>query len=419
MTMMLGVNLTGRDVLLVGGGEVAARRGRRLLNEGAQVRVVAPALCPALSDLVADGLITWIRRSFHRRDLRGAWLVHSATGRPRTDLEVAALCERHRVFCVNASNGDHGTARFTAQSIAGDVVVGVMSVAGVDPGRSVAVRDAISTLLAEGALPTRSRRRGGAGSVALVGGGPGPLDLMTVRARRLLTEADVVVTDRLGPGEDVIAELPRGVEVIRVGKWAGHHPVPQGDINRLIVDRARAGDRVVRLKGGDPFVLGRGGEEYTACLASGVSVDVVPGITSAVAVPEAAGIPVTHRGTATALHIVSGHNVAGPRGASASTLAALADPDVTTVVLMGVKALPQLVAAALDHGVPADRPVAIVENGHTPGQRTTRTSLAEVVRDARDAQVRSPAVIVIGEVARDGLLLPAQWKAPAAMGPVR
>lgn len=414
MTVMLGVSLTGRDVLLVGGGEVAARRARRFLEDGVRVRVVAPELCPALEELAARGLVRWAPRMFRRRDLRGVWLVHTATGSPRTDLAVAAQCERRRVLCINASSGDLGTARLAAQTSAGDVLVGVVSAAGVDPGRSVAVREAISVLLAEGALPLRARRGVGTGSVALVGGGPGPADLLTVRARRLLAEADVVVIDRLGPGEEIARELSGGVEVIRVGKWAGHHPVPQEEINRLLVEHARAGRRVVRLKGGDPFVLGRGGEEYTACLAAGIGVDVVPGITSAVAVPEAAGIPVTHRGTATALHIVSGHDAAGPRGASVATLAALADPGVTTVVLMGVKALPQLVAAALAHGVPADRPVAIVEDGYTPRQRTTRTTLATAVRDARDAGVRSPAVIVIGEVARDGLLLPAPVTAPAA-----
>lgn len=238
------------------------------------------------------------------------------------------------------------------------------------------------------------------GRVDLVGGGPGPIDLMTLRAWRLLLRAEVVVMDRLGP-TDVRAHLAPGVEVIDVGKLPGHHPVPQDEINALLVDRARAGKRVVRLKGGDPFVFGRGGEELTACVAAGIPVDVVPGITSAVAVPEAAGIPVTHRGVASAVHIVNGQSEMTP-----ATLAALGDDGVTTVILMGVGALPRLVSDALRAGVPADRPVAIVERGHHADQRTTRTSLGAVVLEAGRIGVRNPAVIVVGEVARTGMLVP-------------
>jgi uroporphyrin-III C-methyltransferase/precorrin-2 dehydrogenase/sirohydrochlorin ferrochelatase len=237
------------------------------------------------------------------------------------------------------------------------------------------------------------------GRVDIVGGGPGPLDLMTVRAWRLMARADVVVMDRLGP-TDIQELLGPDVEIIDVGKRPGHHPVPQEDINALLIARARAGSRVVRLKGGDPFVFGRGGEEVAACLAAGVPVEVVPGLTSAVSVPQAAGIPVTQRGVSSGIHIVNGQ-----AEISASTFAALADDTVTTVVLMGVSALPRLVAAALRAGARADRPVAIVESGHTPRQRTTRTTLGAAVTDAAMAAVRNPAVIVIGDVARADLLL--------------
>jgi uroporphyrin-III C-methyltransferase/precorrin-2 dehydrogenase/sirohydrochlorin ferrochelatase len=238
------------------------------------------------------------------------------------------------------------------------------------------------------------------GRVDLIGGGPGPVDLLTLRAWRLLMRADVVVLDRLGPA-DVRDHLAPHVEVIDVGKQPGHHPVPQGEINDLLVAKARAGKHVVRLKGGDPFVFGRGGEEVAACLAAGIPVDVVPGISSAIAVPQAAGIPVTHRGVAGAVHIVN-----GPAEVTDATLAALRDDSVTTVILMGVGALPRIVADALRAGVPADRPVAIVERGHHRDQRTTRTTLRAVVLDAGLAAVRNPAVIVVGEVARAGLLRP-------------
>jgi uroporphyrin-III C-methyltransferase/precorrin-2 dehydrogenase/sirohydrochlorin ferrochelatase len=239
------------------------------------------------------------------------------------------------------------------------------------------------------------------GRVHLIGGGPGPLDLLTLRAWRLLTAAEVVVMDRLGP-TDIRSELRPDAEVIDVGKRPGHHPVPQDEINALLVARARAGRDVVRLKGGDPFVFGRGGEEVAACLAAGIPVDVVPGVTSAVAVPQAAGIPVTHRGVATAVHIVHGQTAV-----TASTLAALRDPDVTTVILMGVSAIPRIVADALRAGVDADRPVAIVERGHHLDQRTTRTTLGRAVLDAGRTGIRNPAVIVVGDVARAELLLPA------------
>ncbi len=238
------------------------------------------------------------------------------------------------------------------------------------------------------------------GRVDLVGGGPGPVDLMTVRAWRLLTQADVVVMDRLGP-TDIRSHLAPDAEVIDVGKLPGHHPVPQDEINAILVDRARAGKRVVRLKGGDPFVFGRGGEEVIACAAADIPVSVVPGVTSAVAVPEAAGIPVTHRGVASAIHIVNGQSEI-----TAATLAALADEAVTTVILMGVGALPRLVAQALRAGVPAARPVAIVERGHHADQRTTRSTLGAIVVDAGRIGVRNPAVIVVGEVARAGMLVP-------------
>ncbi|MBO0979077.1 uroporphyrinogen-III C-methyltransferase [Microbacterium sp. SD291] len=239
------------------------------------------------------------------------------------------------------------------------------------------------------------------GRVDLVGGGPGPADLMTVRAHRLLMEADVVVADRLGPFEELRSHLGAGVEVIDVGKRPGHHPVPQDEINALLVHHARAGRRVVRLKGGDPFVFGRGGEEVLACQAAGIPVTVTPGVSSAISVPQAAGIPVTHRGVSAALHVVNGQGELTP-----SALASMADPAVTTVVLMGVAAIPRLAAIALASSVPSTTPVAIVENGHTAVQRTIRSTVGTIVADAEEADVINPAVIVIGEVAREGLLLP-------------
>lgn len=410
MTVMLGVTLTGRDVLLVGGGAVAAKRLRRFLDEGARVRIVAPELHEETARLVTENTVPWRERRFRSADLAGAWLVHAATGDHRVDREVAERCERQRILCINASDGAHGSTRLTAQAEIGDVTIAVASTVGADPRRSVAVREAILGLVDDGRLPLRRRRAGHSGRVDLVGGGPGPADLMTVRARRLIAEADVIVTDRLGPAAEVIRDLDPDVEVIDVGKSPGAHAVPQEEINRLIVSRAARGHRVVRLKGGDPFVFGRGGEEMRACLAAGTAVDVTPGITSAIAVPQSAGIPVTHRGTAGAFHVVNGQGEVGP-----STLEVMADATVTTVVLMGVAALERLVDAAIAHGVPSDRPVAFVESGHTPQQRTTRTTLGRAVADARSIGLRNPAVVVIGEVARENLLMPVPDTSEAAL----
>lgn len=396
MTTMLGVDLAGRRVVMVGGGDVTARRARRFLDDGALVRLVAPELSGSARRLLAEG-VEWRQRRARRDDVRDAWLVHAATGDPRADREVAAWCERARVLCVNSGSGDHGSARMTAEARSGDVIVGVVSAAGVDPRRSGTLRTAIARLLDSGELPLR-RRRPAPGRVQLVGSGPGPVDLLTIRARRALAEADVVVADRLG-ATGVLDELDPDVEIIDVGKRPGHHPVPQERINELLVEHARAGRRVVRLKGGDPFVFGRGGEEVRACHAAGIPVDVVPGVTSVVSVPAAAGIPVTHRGVAAALHLVNGQDAPTP-----ATLAALRDDATTTVVLMGVSTLRALAGAALAAGAPPHRPVAVVESGQTADQRTTRGTLATIADLADAAGVRNPAVIVIGEVAHPDLL---------------
>jgi len=407
MTTMIGISLTGRQVVLVGGGDVAARRIRRFLLDGAIVRIVAPELGEATARLAAEHTLEWRARGVVPGDLDDAWLVHTATGDARLDADVAALCEERRILCINAGDGSHGSARLAAETRSGDSIVGVVSDAGVDPGRTRMLRDAIGERLREGGLPLRRRRPTAVGHVHLVGGGPGPADLITVRGRRLLSEADVVVTDRLGP-TGVLGELAPEVEVVDVGKRPGHHPVPQHEINEILVERAGRGLRVVRLKGGDPFVYGRGGEEVAACLAAGIPVDVVPGLTSIVSVPQAAGIPVTHRGTASALHVVNGQDAP-----TAATLAALRDAQTTTVVLMGVSALLRFAEAALSAGADPELPVAIVESGHTDEQRTTHATLATAAAEAAATGVRNPAVLVFGHVAAADLLLPSLVSKPA------
>ncbi|WP_114855731.1 uroporphyrinogen-III C-methyltransferase [Brachybacterium sp. YJGR34] len=238
------------------------------------------------------------------------------------------------------------------------------------------------------------------GSVALIGGGPGALDLVTVRGLALLRQADVVVVDRLGP-VGLTEQLGEDVEVIDVGKTPGRPSLGQAGIEELLVAKALAGHRVARLKGGDPFVLGRGGEEVLACRAAGVPVQVVPGVTSAIAGPAAGDVPVTHRGRAVAVHIVNAHGDLGP-----ADLAALADPGTTTVLMMGVGWLPRLAAQALLNGVDPATPVAIVQSATLPAQRTVHGTLATITEVAREHSIAYPAVIAVGPTAAEGFLEP-------------
>ena len=409
--LMTGLDVRDRLVVLVGGGDVTARRAARLRDAGAVLRIVAPRLSDTMVGLL-DSLaeetdssgrvpaVTWIPRRYRESDLDGAWLVHTATGVDLVDAEVAAAADRLRIWCVDAGHAPDGSARLAAQasedSVDG-VTLGVVSTGTPDPRRVVKVRDRLQEMLDTSALPTAPVRPP-AGRVVLLGGGPGPRDLMTVRAQRVLQSADVIVHDRLGP-TGFPGWVSDRVEIIDVGKAPGRHPVPQEEINRILVDRAQRGLTVARLKGGDSFVFGRGGEEVLACRAVGVPVEVVPGVSSVIAAPQSAGVPLTHRGTADTVHIVNGHRLPGP-----ATLEALHDDATTVVVLMGTSMLPSFAAAALDAGVTPDRPVTVVERAHRADQRCVRGTLGTIGEVAEAERVRNPAVIVIGETAREGLL---------------
>ncbi|MFJ6155138.1 uroporphyrinogen-III C-methyltransferase [Pseudarthrobacter sp. NPDC092184] len=391
------LRLLGRPVLVVGGGPVAARRAKGLLDAGARVTVVAPVASAALKELADAGLLTWEPRPYLSEDVDGVWFVQTATGDSAVDAQVSADAEAQRVWCVNASNHEASAAWTPAVAEVDDVKIAVN--AGGDPRRAMAVRDAVATALETGDLPLR-RRRAHRGSVALVGGGPGDTGLITVRGRRLLGQADVVVADRLGPRE-LLNELAPDVRIIEVGKTPGHHPVPQTDINRILVEEAQNGHRVVRLKGGDPYVLGRGGEEAEYCRQHGVEVEVVSGVTSAISVPAAAGIPVTHRGLAKGFSVVTGHEELSEVPARA---------DHTIVLLMGVGQLRESASALGKAGLPSGTPVGIVENGYLPDQRVTIGTLGSIADQAEAAGVANPAVIVIGDVVRVSPFAPSHFK---------
>nr|WP_294692888.1 uroporphyrinogen-III C-methyltransferase [uncultured Friedmanniella sp.] len=230
------------------------------------------------------------------------------------------------------------------------------------------------------------------GEVVLVGGGPGQTRLLTLEAVSALREADVVFYDRLAPTEDLDA-LTGGAELVDVGKRPFHHPVSQRSIEQRMVERARAGATVVRLKGGDPFVFGRGGEELLACVEAGVPVRVVPGVSSSLAIPAASGIPVTHRGLSHAFTVISGHVPPTP-----AELAALVRLGGTIVVLMGIASLEQIVAGLRAAGMPADVPAAVIERGFSPSQRSTFTTVGWLPAEVRRLDLSSPAVVVIGAV---------------------
>ncbi|MEU5783827.1 uroporphyrinogen-III C-methyltransferase [Micromonospora lupini] len=421
----LGLRLDGRRVVVVGGGAVATRRVPALLDAGADVLLVAPELTPALQARVDAGRLHWVPRRFVPEDLDGAWLVQVAIDDQMAAAAVSAVAAERRIFCVRADDRTAATAWTPAVTRHGPVTVAVLG--GGDPRRAMTVRDAIRDLLAvrlapDGITPTQSRpdaapgapgaagaagataaagaagAAGGrrAGRVALVGAGPGDPELITVKGWRLLTEADVVVADRLVPGL-LLDELRPDVELVDASKIPYGPSRAQEEINQILVDRALAGAFVVRLKGGDPYVFGRGGEELLACAAAGVPVTVVPGVTSSIAAPSAAGIPVTHRGVAHEFTVVSGH-VAPDSPASLVRWDALAGLRGTLVILMGLKNLAAITATLIAHGRSPLTPAAVVQEATTGTQRVLRSTLGEVAAELLAADLRPPAVVVVGDV---------------------
>ena len=392
------LDLTDRPVLVVGGGAVATRRIGDLIAAGARVTVVSPVVSGRIHFWVSASQLHWEPREFTGRDVVGVWFVVAATDDESVNARAAAAADRNQIFCVRADHASGGTARTPAVVRRGPLTVTVN--AGDDPARAAGLRDAIGTALDLGTLASRPQRRaaGAPGRVALVGGGPGDPELITVRGRRLVAEADVVVVDRLAP-RALLKGLPDEVEIIDCGKSAHRHNLTQDQINEVLVGRAKAGLRVVRLKGGDPYVFGRGTEEVQACLDAGLDVEVVPGLSSAVAAPALAGIPLTHRGMATDFAVVSGHLDPGLPRDGGLDWPALATGPGTIVLLMGMERLGDIASTLIEHGRPADTPAAVVHRGGSKHQRVVRAPLGEIGRDAAAAGVGAPAVVVIGAVA--------------------
>ncbi|CAN5696840.1 hypothetical protein BH09ACT8_BH09ACT8_32900 [soil metagenome] len=339
--------MTGRAVVVFGGRGAALRHVASLLQASASVTVVSGEVDATIDDLADRGLLNWDRREFEESDLTDVWLAIAATEETDLDGRIARACEERRLWCIREPDNDHHAS--------------------------------------------------GVGKVTLVGGGPGDPGLLTVAGLAALRAADVVVTDRLAP-VSVLASLGAAVKIIDVGKVPFGKATSQERINEILIDHAQAGNAVVRFKGGDSFLFGRGGEELIACAAAGVPVSVIPGVTSAFAVPACAGIPVTHRGVTQGVTVVSGHV---PPGDPESTVdyEALARSGTTLVFLMAVSTLPAITDALLGHGMAPDTAVVTIADGTLAQQRSVRGTLASIADTVAVAGIKPPAVTVIGSVA--------------------
>ena len=434
------IQLEGARGLLVGGGRVALRKAEKLLPFGAQLTVVAPCICPPLAALPG---LTLCRRAFADSDLSPAPdFVIAATGDRALDRRIAELCRTRRILVNVVDDPAACGFYFPALVQRGRLCIGI-STGGASPTAAAWLRQKIEALLppgfdgildrlaarreavkAEGGseakraerlqqafalelaaaeaphAPAAARENAGPGRVALVGAGCGRADLITVRGLRLLQQCRAVVYDDL-IDTALLDIAPAGAERIYVGKRSGRHSAPQAEINAALIALAQRGGLTVRLKGGDPYVFGRGGEEALALQRAGIPFEVVPGITAAIAVPAEAGIPVTHRGVSRAVHIITAHTQ--DETPDFSRWAALA-ADGTLVFLMGLQRLPQIAAGLLAGGLPPQTPAAVLSGGNAPHPAAVRASLGEITDAARAAGVEAPAVIVVGDVAGMELL---------------
>jgi uroporphyrin-III C-methyltransferase/precorrin-2 dehydrogenase/sirohydrochlorin ferrochelatase len=450
----LFLSLKDRRALVVGGTDAALRKIELLLAAGGKVSLIAEAVNGEIAQLIAEDRISWQGRAFEEVELEGISLVIVATEDEPLQARVSQAAQAR---CVPVNVVDRPKlSSFIMPSIVdrGPITVAI-STGGAAPALARKIRAEI-----ERALPAalgrvarfaemfrgqvrrtleepRARRRfwdrvfegevgalalagdeiaarrelirllhsarheaePSAGMVHLVGAGPGDPDLLTLKAHRLMQRADVIVYDRLVSPE-VLAAARRDAERLYVGKRRAHHCVPQAEINDRLIALARAGKKVVRLKGGDPFVFGRGGEELEALLAAGVAVEVVPGITAALGCAASAGIPLTHRDHAQACVFVTGHL---KDGKVALDWEMLARPRQTVVIYMGVETLPAIVGQLQDHGLPTTTPVALIEGGTTERERRLVGTLGGIERQSKGVEFTGPTLFMIGEVVALGL----------------
>ncbi|ANT66175.1 siroheme synthase CysG [Aeromonas hydrophila] len=436
--------LDNKPVLLVGGGEVAERKARLLLDAGAQLTVVAPELDPELAELATNGSIEWLAGEFAPAQLTGKWLVVAATDRREVNALVYQSANQARIF-ANVVDDPKRSSFIMPSIIDRSPLMVAISSGGKAPVLARLLREKLEAMLPQhlgavaafaGSLRERVKARFASmgerrrfwerllgadrlgqalargdsasanqladslfadesqsgGEVVLVGAGPGDPGLLTLHALRQMQQADVVVYDRL-VSDEVMALVRRDAKRIFVGKQAGNHCVPQEGINQLLLEEAKKGQRVVRLKGGDPFIFGRGGEELETLVGSGIGFQVVPGITAASGCAAYAGIPLTHRDHAQSVRFVTAH---GKGGAQDLDWPLLAKDKQTLVFYMGLSSCATIREQLLTHGKADDTPVALIERGTQPSQRVIRGTLDQLPELA--VGVESPALIMVGSV---------------------
>jgi uroporphyrin-III C-methyltransferase/precorrin-2 dehydrogenase/sirohydrochlorin ferrochelatase len=447
----LPIFLSVRDqpCVVIGGGEIATRKVSLLLRAGAKIRIIAPELCRNLAALLADGRVEHVARGYEDGDLEGAFLAIAATDREPINHAVA---EAGRALNIPVNVVDHPEdGSFIMPSIIDrSPVIAAVSTSGASPVLARLIRSRMESLIPAGygrlgELAGRFRERvkqafddpadrrrfwdhvlqgsvaervfsghmaeaevllekelargplqPGMGEVYLVGGGPGDPDLLTFRALRLMQQADVVVYDRL-VAKAVLDMTRSDAERIYVGKERDNHAMRQEEINQLLADLAKQGKRVIRLKGGDPFIFGRGGEEIDTLASQGVPFQVVPGITAAAGCASYAGIPLTHRDYAQSVTFVTGHLKDNTMNLNWSQLA---QPNQTVVFYMGLKGLPVISRELQAHGMPADTPAALVQQGTTHKQRVFTGTVATLPEIVEREQPKPPTLIMVGEVIR-------------------
>jgi uroporphyrin-III C-methyltransferase/precorrin-2 dehydrogenase/sirohydrochlorin ferrochelatase len=444
------IDLTGHPVIVVGGGTVAERKIETLVESGAQVTVVSPEVTGLIARWGEAGRITLHRRAYLSGDLRGFRLAYAATPDQQVnravrlearaegvwlnavdepdlcDFITPAIVRRGSLTIAVSTNGrcpalsrriredlerQFGPEYAEAVEQLGELRDRTRAATGTTAGIEARVAEVLAALPGCGAGLQPSQSRATPGKVYLVGAGPGDPELLTVKGRRLLESADTVVYDALVDSR--LLELCRpSTTRVYVGKRDRHHTRPQAEINSLLIDEARAGRIVVRLKGGDPFIFGRGGEEVEALGQAGIAYEIVPGVSAGVAVPAYAGIPLTHRDFTSELVFLTGHEcVTNP---SPVNWTHYAKSSASLVIFMGLHNLGAIARQLLEHGRDARCPVAIIENGTTDAQRTIVAPLSKIADEAVAAGIQPPALIVIGEVV--GLRDKLNWFEPTLAG---
>jgi len=443
------LDVKGRLCLVVGGGETAMRKVASLRHAGARVQVISPQIGARLEELAAAGDIAFVQRPFEEADLSGAALAIAATDDAAVNRRISRIAKK-RGIPVNVVDQPEECSFIMPSVIDRSPVVVAVSTSAASPVLARLLRSRLESLIPAGYgrlgelcgryrdavkarfADRRDRRRfwervlqgavaervfsghleeadtamerelataepsGGMGEVYLVGAGPGDPDLLTFRALRLMQQADVVVYDRL-VAKPILDMVRRDARRVYVGKERDNHAMRQEEINRLLADLAKAGHRVVRLKGGDPFIFGRGGEEIDTLAAQQIPFQVVPGITAASGCATYTGIPLTHRDYAQSVTFVTGHLKDGTIDLNWDQLA---QPNQTVVFYMGLAGLPVIVEGLMAAGVPPDMPIALIQQGTTPKQRVYSGTLDDILEKVRRDPPTPPTLVIVGKVVR-------------------